>query len=93
VRAYIASASYTAPALEDGLIKKDTLRKIIIEAKLDAREDEIIAGTFFEDKYSPDFAEKFGISRTRSDQIRNRALRKLKAAADRLNVGSIGLFK
>jgi DNA-directed RNA polymerase specialized sigma subunit len=93
VRAYIASASYNAPALEDGLIKKDTLRKIIIEAKLDAREDEIVAGTFFENKYSPDFAEKFGISRARSDQIRDKALRKLKAAADRLHVGSAGLFK
>ena len=79
--------------LEDGLIKKDTLRKIIIEAKLDPREDEIIAGTFFEDKYAPDFAEKFGISKTRSDQIRNKALQKLKAAADRLNVSSVGLFK
>jgi DNA-directed RNA polymerase specialized sigma24 family protein len=93
VHAYISSASASAPMLEDGLIKKDTLRKIIIEAKLDPREDEIIAGTFFEDKYSPDFAEKFGISTARSDQIRNRALRKLKSAADRLHVSSIGLFK
>ena len=93
VRAYIANASYTAPALEDGLIKKDMLRKIIIEAKLDAREDEIVAGTFFEDKYAPDFAEKFGISRTRADQLRDKALRKLKSAADRLHVSSVGLFK
>lgn len=93
MRAYIATASYTAPALEDGLIKKDTLRKIIIEAKLDPREDEIVAGTFFENKYASDFAEKFGISRTRADQLRNKALRKLKDAADRLNVGSVGLFK
>lgn len=93
VRAYIANASFTAPALEDGLIKKDTLRKIIIEAKLDAREDEIVAGTFFEDKYAPDFAEKFGISKTRADQLRDKALRKLKSAADRLHVSSIGLFK
>ena len=93
VRAYIANASYAAPALEDGLIKKDILRKIIIEAKLDPREDEIVAGTFFEDKYAPDFAAGFGISTARADQIRKRALRKLKSAADRLHVSSIGLFK
>lgn len=92
VRAYISSASASAPMLECGLIKKDTLRKIIVEAKLDPREDEIIAGTFFEDKYAPDFAEKFGISAKRASQLRNRALRKLKAAADRLNVDSAGLF-
>ena len=93
VRVYLSNASASAPMLEDELIKKDTLRKIIIESKLDPREDEIVACTFFENKYAPDFAEKFGISRTRSDQIRDKALRKLKAAADRLNVGSVGLFK
>ena len=92
VRAYISTASNNAPMLEDGLMRKDLVEKLLVEARLDDRDAKIIRGTFFEDKYSTDFAAEFGISRTRADQIRDRALRKLKAAADRLNVGSAGLF-
>ena len=93
VRAYISTASNNAPMLEGGLMRKDLVEKLLVEARLDDRDAKIIRGTFFEDKYSPDFAEEFGISATRASQLRDRALRKLKAAADRLNVGSIGLFK
>lgn len=93
VRAYLSNASASAPMLEDGLMRKDLVEKLLVEARLDDRDVKIIKGTFFEDKYSPDFAEEFGISAARASQLRDRALRKLKVAADRLNVGSVGLFK
>lgn len=93
VHAYISAASASAPLLEDDFMKKDLLAKLFVEAKLDDRAAKIIREVFLENECNYDCAAEFGISGPRVDQIRAGALRKLKAAAHRLNVSSAGLFK